>query len=139
MGRKDERLDAALKMKVPLPLPRLPRPLRRPPQPRKRHRNHLAFETHSLLPRMMGVDLTKIEGIDETTALIVLGEVGLDMSRWPSASPQEFLCMPLGTPRSSVASRPGWSPALPGKRHCTICLEDMYYSIQEKDPSKQQA
>jgi len=24
--------------------------------------------------------------------------------------------MPLGTPRSSVASRPGWRPALPGKR-----------------------
>jgi len=33
---------------------------------------------------MTGVDLTKIEGIDETTALIVLGEIGLDMSRWPS-------------------------------------------------------
>jgi hypothetical protein len=33
----------------------------------------------------------------------------------PSASPQGFLCIPLGAPRSSVASRPGWSPALPGK------------------------
>jgi transposase len=28
------------------------------------------------------VDLTRIEGIDETTALNVLGEIGLDMSRW---------------------------------------------------------
>ena len=33
---------------------------------------------------MTGVDLTQIEGIDETTALIVISEIGLDMSRWPS-------------------------------------------------------
>jgi transposase len=55
-----------------------------PPRPRKRHRNRLSFETRPLLHRMTGVDLTQIEGIDETTALIVLGEIGLDMSRWPS-------------------------------------------------------
>ena len=33
---------------------------------------------------MTGVDLTRIEGIDETTALIVISEIGLDMSKWPS-------------------------------------------------------
>ncbi len=55
-----------------------------PPKPRKRHRNRLSFETRPLLYRMTGVDLTKIEGIDETTALIVVGEIGLDMRRWPS-------------------------------------------------------
>ena len=57
---------------------------RLPPKPRKRHRNRLSFETRPLLHRRTGVDLTQIEGIDETTALIVLGEIGLDMSRWPS-------------------------------------------------------
>jgi hypothetical protein len=31
-----------------------------------------------------GVDLTAIEGIDETTALVLLSEVGTDMSRWLS-------------------------------------------------------
>ena len=30
---------------------------------------------------MTGVDLTQIEGIDETTALIVISEIGLDMSQ----------------------------------------------------------
>jgi transposase len=55
-----------------------------PPKPRKRHRNRLSFATRPLLYRMTGVDLTQIEGIDETTALIILGEIGLDMSRWPS-------------------------------------------------------
>ena len=33
---------------------------------------------------MTGVDLTRIEGIDETIALIVISEIGLDMSTWPS-------------------------------------------------------
>jgi transposase len=31
------------------------------------------------------VDLTAIEGIEESTALVVLSEMGPDMSRWPSA------------------------------------------------------
>jgi transposase len=36
------------------------------------------------LQRVTGVDLTTIEGIDDTTALIIISEVGLDMSRWPT-------------------------------------------------------
>jgi len=55
-----------------------------PPRPRTRPRHRLACETRPLLHRMTGVDLTKIEGMDETTALIVLGELGLDMRRGPS-------------------------------------------------------
>ncbi|OPY69236.1 MAG: Transposase IS116/IS110/IS902 family protein [Syntrophorhabdaceae bacterium PtaU1.Bin034] len=34
---------------------------------------------------MAGVDLTAIDGIDATTALKVLAEIGTDMSRWKSA------------------------------------------------------
>jgi len=30
------------------------------------------------------VDLTQIEGIDETTSLVILSEIGLDMRRWPT-------------------------------------------------------
>jgi transposase len=57
-----------------------------PPKPgqRRRHRNRPAFDPRGPLHRMTGVDLTQIEGIDETTALIVLSEIGLDMSKWPS-------------------------------------------------------
>ncbi len=43
-----------------------------------------AFSARPALYRMTGVDLTAIEGIDETTALVVLSEIGTDMSRWPS-------------------------------------------------------
>ena len=34
---------------------------------------------------MRGVDLTRIDGIDVTTALAVISETGVDMSRFPSA------------------------------------------------------
>ena len=50
----------------------------------KRKRNQPAFDVRGSLQRVTGVDLTTIEGIDDTTALIVISEVGLDMSRWPT-------------------------------------------------------
>jgi transposase len=34
---------------------------------------------------MAGVDLTVIEGIDEATALVILSEIGTDVSKFPSA------------------------------------------------------
>ena len=51
-------------------------------RPRKRTRNRPPFEMRSALHRMTGVDLTAMEGIDEPTALTVIGEIGLDMDRW---------------------------------------------------------
>jgi transposase len=33
---------------------------------------------------MTGVDLTALEGIDDTTALMLVSESGFDMSRWPT-------------------------------------------------------
>ena len=37
------------------------------------------------LQRMTGVDLTKIDGIDTNSALKIIAEIGLDMTRWQSA------------------------------------------------------
>jgi transposase len=58
-----------------------------PPSPRQRRRQHdknaPQFGARALLFRMAGVDLTLIEGISETTALVVLSEIGTDMSRFP--------------------------------------------------------
>jgi transposase len=33
---------------------------------------------------MAGVDLTALEGLEEATALVILSEIGTEMSRWPS-------------------------------------------------------
>jgi transposase len=49
-----------------------------------RPRNEPAFDIRNALFRFSGVDLTVIEGIDRTTALTILGEIGRDMSKWPT-------------------------------------------------------
>src|SRR5262245_61814222 len=54
------------------------------PRRRKREANEPRFDARARLYCLCGVDLTAIEGIDETTALVLLSEIGTDMSRWPS-------------------------------------------------------
>lgn len=44
----------------------------------------LNFDAKSFLYKITGVDLTRIAGIDAPTALCILGEIGLDMTRWPT-------------------------------------------------------
>jgi transposase len=58
------------------------------PMPKRRLRSRTAnapgFDVRTLLYRLSGVDLTVIEGIEGTTALIILSEIGYDLSRFPS-------------------------------------------------------
>src|SRR5262245_43919335 len=51
---------------------------------RKRGANEPRFDARQPLFRVTGVDLTTIEGIDESTALVLVSEIGTDMSRWPT-------------------------------------------------------
>ena len=51
---------------------------------RGRARNAPKFDLRAHLFKMCGVDLTRIDGIDVTTALAVLAEIGADMSKFPS-------------------------------------------------------
>ena len=57
-----------------------------PPKPRSRGRkaNDVRFDVRGSLYRMAGVDLTVIEGIDAATALVILSEIGTDLSAFPS-------------------------------------------------------
>jgi len=54
------------------------------PRKRKLHRNEPTFDVRSHLFRITGVDLTRIEGIDSHSALKIISEIGLDMTRWPT-------------------------------------------------------
>jgi transposase len=47
--------------------------------------NPLGFEVQAYLNAMTGVDLTQIDGIDSLTALKIISEIGLDMTRWPTS------------------------------------------------------
>ena len=51
---------------------------------RGRARNARKFDLRTQLSLMSGVDLTRIDGIDVTTALAVVSEVGADLSKVPS-------------------------------------------------------
>ena len=55
-------------------------------KPRKtgRKSNDVRFEAKGPLFQALGVDLTLIEGIEVGTALVILGEVGADVSRFPT-------------------------------------------------------
>lgn len=52
---------------------------------RGRTRNSPKFDLRKRLFEMCGVDLTRIDGIEVTTALAVISETGADMSRFPTA------------------------------------------------------
>jgi transposase len=60
------------------------KPLAPVPHRAKRRRNEHHFDARLPLFRATGVDLTTIEGISEHTALVLLSEIGTDMSRWPT-------------------------------------------------------
>ena len=55
-------------------------------KPRKRGRksNDVRFEARGPLFQALGVDLTLIDGIDVGTALVILAEIGVDVSRFPT-------------------------------------------------------
>jgi transposase len=54
-----------------------------PRQPQRRRNDHHC-DAHLPLWRATGVELTAIEGLNDHTALVLLSEIGTDMSRWPT-------------------------------------------------------
>lgn len=53
--------------------------------PPRADRHDLGFDATAELYRVTGVDLTAVDGLGAHTVLTVVGEIGLDMTRWPSA------------------------------------------------------
>jgi transposase len=79
-------LDGAIaeqlrQMRKPAALPPLP------PKPRVRGRkpHDPRFNVRTALYHLVGIDLTAIDGIDELHALTLIGELGTDFTKWPTA------------------------------------------------------
>jgi transposase len=68
-------------------------PLPAKPRQRGKKPNDPRFDVRAALYYVTGVDLTELEGIAEVTALVVVSEIGLDMSRFPSV---KHFCAWLG-------------------------------------------
>jgi transposase len=52
---------------------------------RQRQGNAPFFDVRTLLYTLTGVDLTRIDGINALTALKLISEIGVDMTRWPTS------------------------------------------------------
>jgi transposase len=53
--------------------------------PPRRDRHNLGFDARAELFRITGVDLVAVDGLEAQTALKVISETGLDMSRWATS------------------------------------------------------
>ncbi len=55
------------------------------PRAKSKMKNNVHFELRPLLLKLAGVDVTILEGVDETTALVLLSETGPDLSAFATA------------------------------------------------------
>jgi len=77
----DERIEAEL---ARLPNHSGDKPFAAKPRRCGRKPNDLNFDACGPLFRALGIDLTEVEGIDVGTALVILAEIGVDVSRFPT-------------------------------------------------------
>ena len=79
----DQQIEACLQAFVTLA--ELESPQLAPARKRRARQRHTpAFEVHASLESMTGVDLTQIDGIDSLSAVKIISEIGLAMTRWPT-------------------------------------------------------
>lgn len=85
----DQKIAAQLEaMKSSRPLPPLP------PKPDKTKKaNGMRFDVRTALYYVTGIDLTELEGLDEATALALISEIGIDMSKFATV---KHFCSWLG-------------------------------------------
>lgn len=55
------------------------------PKKKRKSKNAVSFNVTKELYRILGVDVTKIDGIEGNTALRIISEIGIDMSKWKTA------------------------------------------------------
>ncbi len=75
----ENRIEQMLK-KIAPPVDNLPTKKEK----RNASKNAYQFDAWGLAYSLAGADLTKIDGINEQTAVLILSEIGTDMSCWPS-------------------------------------------------------
>ncbi len=91
---------------------------------RKRRKNQPHFDLRAALFRATGVDLTRIEGLEATTVLKVVSEIGTDMSRWPTVKHfASWLGLCPGSKKSGGRNRSSRCPATTTPMRCTRVVD----------------
>ena len=116
-------------------LQRMPKATRRTVKPlpaarcaRRVDGNRVGFDARKYLFEMTGVDLTQIDGIDTSTALVVISEIGCDMTKWPTGKHfGSWMCLSPGSKISggkvlSTKSKPGANRAANALRQAAHSL-----------------
>lgn len=80
-----QQLEAMKSSKQLPPLPDKP--------PKTKKANAMRFDVRTALYYVTGVDLTELEGLDEQSALTLISEIGMDMSKFPTV---KHFCSWLG-------------------------------------------
>jgi transposase len=90
---------------------------RRSKQPRK---NRVSFDSDTELARVMGADLTVIDGIKLMTVQTVYSELGPDLSAFPTEN--HFASWLMLAPKRDISGGKGYSPRLgQGTQPCGQC------------------
>ena len=61
-----------------------PPPLGPDPKPNSHAKNAPAFDVRACLYRLLGIDLTATDGLEASSAQVLVAEIGTDMSKWPT-------------------------------------------------------
>ncbi len=92
-----------------------PPPLGPDPKPNSHAKNAPAFDVRACLYRILGLDLTATEGLEASSAQVILSEIGTDLSKWPT---EKHFASWLGlAPHNDISGGKVWrSKPLKGNR-----------------------
>lgn len=131
LAELDEQIEAHLKTFADKsegkPLP--PRTRRRSPS-----KNEPTFDARQALYGMTGVDLTRIDGLDSYSVLILLSEIGVDMSPWPTEKHfASWLCLCPGNNKTGGRTQSKSGRTRPGANRAAAVLRVASASLLKAD------
>lgn len=81
----------------------------------KSNKNNLNFDAKEMLQQITGTDLTEIFGINDSTAIEILSETGLDMNKWPTS--KHFTAWLNLAPNNKISGGKVLSSKIPKKKN----------------------
>lgn len=98
----------------------------------KSNKNNFNFEAKEILINLTGTNLSEIFGITETNAIEIISEIGLDMSKWPTA--KHFTSWLNLAPNNKISGGKLLSSRIPKKKNQAGQIFKLAaYAVQRSD------